>query len=182
VKLIEYGSRTCPHCAHFDAEGLPALKAKYIAGGQVSYEFREFPVHGAVDMAPILLGQCIGPARFFPLLSQMMAAQKQLLSKPEIPQAEADRVNKMQPIAIIGYLAHYYGYDAFVVQHGVPAVRARACLADTKALGDIARNTDAAGTKYNVQSTPTFIVNGQVAQNSYDWAALEPVLRAAGAK
>ncbi|PNB52710.1 protein-disulfide isomerase, partial [Pseudomonas sp. FW305-130] len=59
VKLIEFGSHTCPHCARFDAEGLPALRSGYIATGQVSYEFRDFPIHGALDLGPILLGHCV---------------------------------------------------------------------------------------------------------------------------
>lgn len=182
VKLIEYGSRTCPHCAHFAAEGVPELTRKYVASGQVSYEFREFPIHGAIDMAAILLGRCVGPAHFFPLLSQMMAAQPQLLTRPDIPQAEVDRVNALKPAAIIAYLADYYGYVAFVKQHGVPTAKARACLADQKAIDLVAKNTDAGAAKYQIRSTPTFIVNETVAQGAYDWATLEPVLRAAGAK
>src|SRR4051812_932713 len=34
IALIEYGSRTCPHCALFDAQGVPALTSKYVANGQ----------------------------------------------------------------------------------------------------------------------------------------------------
>jgi len=33
VKLVEYGSRSCPHCAAFDAEGFPTLKSGPIAAG-----------------------------------------------------------------------------------------------------------------------------------------------------
>src|SRR5437868_2177610 len=43
IKLIEYGSRSCPTCGRFAAEGVEPLRAKYIATGQVSYEFRDFP-------------------------------------------------------------------------------------------------------------------------------------------
>lgn len=182
VKLVEYGSRTCPHCAHFDADGVPTLKTRYVASGQVSYEFRDFPVHGILDVGPILLGQCVAPAQFFPMLAGMMAAQPQLMKKDEIPAAEQTKLGTMKPVAVAAYLADYYGYVAFVTRHGVTPARARACLADQKALDAVARNADAASTRYTVQGTPTFIVNGQVAKNVYDWATLEPILRAAGAK
>ena len=182
ITLIEYGSRTCPHCALFDAQGVPALTSKYVANGQLSYEFRDFPVHGVIDMGPILLGQCVSPAQFFPMLNRMMAAQNQLMKRPEISAADQEKLRTMKPAPLIAWLANYYGYTAFVAQHGVPAARAKACLADPKLLAAVAKQTDTANSKYAIQGTPTFIVNGKAAQNTFDWATLEPILRAAGAK
>ena len=182
IALIEYGSRTCPTCALFDAQGVPALTSKYVANGQLSYEFRDFPVHGVIDMGPILLGRCVSPAQFFPMLNRMMAAQKQLVQRAEIPAADQEKLRTMKPGPLIAWLANYYGYTAFVAQHGVPAARAKACLADPKALEAVAKQADTANSKYALQGTPTFIVNGKVAPNVFDWATLEPILRAAGAK
>jgi len=182
ITLIEYGSRTCPHCALFDAEGLPVIKTKYIATGQMSYEFRDFPVHGVLDMGPILLGQCVSTAQFFPMLNQMMAAQKQLMQKDEIPAAEQEKLRTMQPAALITWLANYYGYTGFATKHGVPPAKAHACLGDVKAIQEVAKRADAANARYAVPGTPTFIVNGKIAKDVFDWKALEPVLTAAGAK
>ena len=182
ITLIEYGSRTCPHCALFDAEGLPVIKTKYIATGQMSYEFRDFPVHGVLDMGPILLGQCVSTAQFFPMLNQMMAAQKQLMQKDEIPAAEQEKLRTMQPAALITWLANYYGYTGFATKHGVPPAKAHACLGDVKAIQEVAKRADAANARYAVPGTPTFIVNGKIAKDVFDWKALQPILTAAGAK
>jgi protein-disulfide isomerase len=182
VKLVEYGSRSCPHCAAFDAEGVPALKSGPIAAGKMSYEFRDFPVHGPVDMGPILLGQCVEPAQFFPMLDQMMAAQPTLVGRQEkIPEADQAKLQTASPGQIAVYLANFYGYTDFVKQRGVPEAKVKACLSDAKALDAIAKQTEAANQQYNVSGTPTFIVNGKVATDVYDWAALQPVLKAAGA-
>jgi protein-disulfide isomerase len=181
IALIEYGSRTCPHCALFDKEGVPVITSKFVATGQMSYEFRDYPVHGALDLPPILLGQCVAPSQYFPMLAQMMAAQEQLLKKPDVPAAEQERLRTAPLPAVIAYLANHYGYTAFVTQRGVTPVKARACLADPKMLEAVGRSTDAANAKYKISGTPTFIVNGVVAENTYDWKALEPILRAAGA-
>jgi protein-disulfide isomerase len=182
VKLVEYGSRSCPHCAAFDAEGFPVLKAGPIAAGKMSYEFRDFPVHGAVDMGPILLGQCVEPAQFFPMLDQMMASQPQLIGRTEkISDEDNARLQKASPGEVAVFLANFYGYVDFVKQRGVPDAKVKACLSDPKALDAIAKQSDTAGRLYNVSGTPTFIVNGTVATNVYDWAALQPVLKAAGA-
>ena len=44
VTMIEYASMTCPHCAHFDTEVLPAVKPALIEGGKVRLVFRDYPL------------------------------------------------------------------------------------------------------------------------------------------
>jgi len=182
VKLIEYGSRTCPHCGVFDAEGLPKLKAGPIAAGKLSYEFHDYPVHNQLDLGPILLGQCVEPAQFFPMLDQMFANQQTLIYRSQqIPAADQAKLNTATPAEVIAYLANFYGYLDFVKQRGVPEAKAKACLADGKALEAIAKQTDTANQKYNITGTPTFIVNGKVVPNAAAYEQLEPALKAAGA-
>ena len=183
VKLIEYGARTCPTCAAFTLGGVPLLTKSYVATGQVSYEFRDYPIHGAIDLAPILLGRCVPGRAFFPLLEAMMANQRALIGRPdEIPQAKQEELQKLPPNAVAAYLGKFYGYTDFIVKAGLPVARAKACLADRKALDAIVAQTAAANKAYTIPGTPTFIVNGVVADKVADWTGLEPVLRAAGAK
>ena len=181
IKLVEYGARTCPHCAAFDAEGLPVLKEKYIATGKVSYEFRDYPVHGPLDLAPILLGNCVDTATFFPLLDQMFQSQQSLLGA-------ADKLNQAQvnalandPPKLATFFAEQLGYLDFVKQRGIPEAKARACLTDKTAIDALAARTKTANAKYQIPGTPTFIINGEVVPDTADWAALEPVLKARGA-
>ena len=183
LKLVEYGSRACPFCAQFDAEGVPALKEKYIATGKVSYEFRDYPIHGALDVAPTLLGHCVDEAVFFPLLDQMMANQPTLLAKePEV----GARVQAMQgatPAAIATAFAEGLGYLDFVKQRGVPEAKARACLNDAAALDALTKSAAKANADYNVSSTPTFILNGapvQLSPTGAAWPQLEAVLKRSG--
>lgn len=182
VKLVEYGSRSCPHCAAFDAEAMPTLKNGPIASGKLSYEFRDYPVHAALDIGPILLGQCVPPGSFFPMLDQMMASQPQLLAKADkIPAADQARLQTMAPNQVATFLADYNGYVDFVKQRGVPEAKARACLSDAAALDRIAKSTDTANQQFNVMGTPTFILNGKVVPDTAGWEQLQPALRAAGA-
>ncbi|CAN5565905.1 DsbA family protein [soil metagenome] len=181
VKLIEYGSRACPYCAKFDAEGVPALRAGPIAAGKLSYEFRDYPVHGALDLAPTLLGHCVEPAAFFPMLDQMMAAQPQLLADEQAIGKQLQSMQNATPQQIATALGEKLGYLDFVKQRGVPEAKARACLADQKGYDLIATRRDAADQQYNISGTPTFIVNGTVARDVSDWTALQPVLKTAGA-
>jgi protein-disulfide isomerase len=183
VKVVEYGSRLCPYCAKFDADGFPVLLKSYIPSGKVSYEFRDYPIHGAIDLGPILLGKCVPAGRFFPLLDLMMSNQKTLIGRDaQVPEADRTRLAKASPNEVATFLATFYGYTDLLAAHGFPAARAKACLADRKALEAIAKRTDDAQRLYGINSTPTFIVNGAVANGVSDWATLEPALQAAGAK
>lgn len=179
LKLIEFGSRACPTCARFDAEGYPALKAGLIASGKLSYEFREYPVHGALDIAPILLGQCVPADAFFPMLDQMMTNQSTLLANVEAAGRAAQAVQG-DPAKVATVFAEQLGYLDFVKQRGIPEAQARACLTDKAKLEALARNTDAANKEFGVGGTPTFVLNGKKIENVADWASLEPVLKAAG--
>src|SRR3982750_1794930 len=66
VKLIEFGSLTCPHCRAFDEEGVPSLIGKYVKSGQVSWEFRNY-VRDGFDLTASLIARCNGAKAFFPL-------------------------------------------------------------------------------------------------------------------
>jgi protein-disulfide isomerase len=180
VKLVEYGSRSCPHCAKFDEEGVPLLKSQYIATGKVSYEFRDFPIH-PMDLAAILVGQCNGPSTFFPILDQMMATQNDMVAAlQKLPPSFQNSLTG-SPNDQATKWAEALGYIQFVGQRGVPEAKARQCLADPKATDALTKQLNDAQSKYNVDSTPTFIINGTKADGAFDWATLEPALKAAGA-
>ena len=183
LKLIEYGARTCPHCALFDKEGLPALKSAYVASGKVSYEFRDYPVHNVLDIGPILLGQCVEPSQFFPMLDQMMQHQDTLLADVEkkITPADQKALEGKSPNDVATLFADKLGYIDFVKQRGVPEAKARACLGDKGALETLAKNLQAADTKYQVSYTPTFILNEKKLDGTDTWQKLEPLLKNAGA-
>src|SRR5947208_13614749 len=66
VKLVEYGSLSCPHCRAFDQDGVPTLLSKYVKPGQVSWEFRNY-VRDSADLTAALIARCNGVRSFFPL-------------------------------------------------------------------------------------------------------------------
>ncbi|MCA6320596.1 MAG: thioredoxin domain-containing protein, partial [Phenylobacterium sp.] len=42
LKMVEYASASCVHCATFNNEVFPAFKEKYIDTGKVHYTLKEF--------------------------------------------------------------------------------------------------------------------------------------------
>jgi protein-disulfide isomerase len=180
IKLVEYGSRTCPHCAKFSADSSGGLP-KYIDSGKVSYEFRDFPIH-APDLAAIMLGRCGGPAPFFTILEQMFAAQPEMLPKLEKLPADAQaKIQGMTPIQQATFWADTVGYREFVEQRGVTAQQANACLTDNSVIDKVNKSLTTADTKYHISGTPTFILNGDVMADINTWDGVEKALKAAGA-
>lgn len=180
IKLIEYGSRTCGHCAAFATSGMEPLKA-YISAGKVSFEFRDFLLN-PIDLGAALLGQCAGPAPFFAIMDQMYEQQATLLSNsPKEGDPFLKQVEAMSPAQRTIALAEKFGYLAFVQQRGVPEAQARQCLADQGAIDALVKGNEAAQKEYNIPGTPTFILNGKVLENTGTWPQVEAALKAAGA-
>ena len=184
IKLVEYGSRLCPTCGYFGRTGMEPLENNYVKTGKVSYEFREFLVHGAPDIPGALLGRCAGPGPFFPLLEAMFQNQDEMEKKLADTQATTALQRSLQgadPAKIATAWAEYLGYIDFVKQRGLPEAKARACLQDSKDLDEITKVMQDASQNKGVNGTPTFFLNGERLDGVNGWDQLEPRLKAAGA-
>ena len=179
LKLVEYASLTCPHCAAFAAEGFPKLKSDYVASGKVSLEVRNF-VRDPADLAAALLSRCSGAGPYFKLTEQLFAAQNEWLGKLQaLTKARQQELDALPPERQVGWIATAAGLDAFVRQRGITADQAAACLSDKKAQDQLVAMRDTATKDYNLSGTPTFLLNGEVITGA-DWAAIEPQLKGAG--
>lgn len=180
VKLVEYASLTCPHCRTFQLEGLPQLRARYIASGRVSYEFRNFVLNGP-DYAASVLARCAPPAQVLGHVDHLFATQA-AWTQPfaSIDPATAARLEALDPDAQIGGLARAGKLDAVMRARGLTQARIDACLADKAGLKRLAEMRETAVRTYKVAGTPTFLINGQPlageARPVITWAQLEPRL------
>jgi protein-disulfide isomerase len=183
IKLVEYGSRTCPICGEFGRAAFEPLQKNYVSTGKVSFEFREFLVHGQPDFAPSLLGRCAGPGPFFPILEQMYQQQAPVEEKMTSAAGQAlfAKMQNQPPLAVAKAWGDFLGYVDFVKQRGIPEAKARACLNDQAAFDEILKVMDDASKNKNVNGTPTFFINGKIVPNTSDWPGLEHALKAAGA-
>jgi protein-disulfide isomerase len=184
IKLVEYGSRLCPTCKAFADEGYPSLKDNYVKSGKVSFEYREFLVHGPMDMPPALIGTCVGAEPFFPLLDQMFANQQQFTEGLQrAAPAVQQQMQTAKPVDSFRIMAREMGLIDFVKARGVPEAKAVACLSDQKEIDRLAKQTQDNGPGGNatVSGTPTFLLNGKVAEGVITWAQMEQALKAAGA-
>jgi protein-disulfide isomerase len=181
IKVVEYASMSCSHCAEFSEKASEPLKSKYVATGKVSYELRNY-VRDPMDLTATLLARCGGPGPFFPLAEQMFADQANWFTKVQaMTPAENQAMAALPPAQQMSKFATMLGLDNFVRQRGISAEKANACLANQAETDKLVKMRDRANTEFNLQGTPTFLINGQVQQQTGTWEQLEAKLKAAGA-
>ncbi len=138
VTIVEYASMTCPHCSHFHKTVYPELKKKYIDTGKVRFIFREFPLD-PLAAAASMLARCAGKDKYFPLIEAFFEAQSDwVVQKP------------LQPMF------------AIAKQAGFTQQTFDECLANQQMLNGIEESRTRAASKLNVNSTPTFFINGKI--------------------
>jgi protein-disulfide isomerase len=176
VKLIEYASITCPHCAEFSEQGGAILRDRYVRSGQVSWEFRPYMIF-PTDPGIFMLLRCLGPQPFFQVSEQLYADQSTWMARLQAtPEAELQALQSLPPAQQAAGLIRAAGLDQFFRQRGMPEGRMNQCLADQTNLDQLGEITRRAGTEDNVTGTPTFIINGE--KTTADrWDRLEPLLR-----
>jgi protein-disulfide isomerase len=180
VKLIEYGSMTCPHCAEFDETGTEPLINTYVKSGQVSYEFRNF-VRDAFDLTATLVARCNGAQSFFPLTRALFEDQSKWIEKVQgTPPEQLEQLQNLPPNRQFLELAKVAGFQDWAAMRGVPVAKSTQCLTNENSVNQLVQMTADATSQYpNFPGTPTFIINGELAERTGTWEALEPKLKAA---
>ena len=74
VTVIEYASPTCPHCAAFSNDVLPAFTEAYVDTGKVKLIVRPF-VRNVLDAAVFMLAEAAGPTNYHNVLSTYFKTQ-----------------------------------------------------------------------------------------------------------
>jgi protein-disulfide isomerase len=177
VRLVEYASITCPHCAEF-AHGAGPLASQYVKSGQVSWEYRPhmlFPT----DPGIFALLQCRGADPFFQLVEQLYADQASWIARiQQYAQANEAALTAMSDPQRAAAFVRGGGLDQFFRQRGMPQSQIDSCLADPQNVRRVAELT-ARGTRENgITGTPTFMINDTKAEGVGTWQQLEPLLRA----
>jgi protein-disulfide isomerase len=187
VKLTEYLSYTCPHCAHYAGESTPTLRDKFIRSGSTSVELRH-ATRDDLDLAATVIARCTGPAGFAATSEQIFADQGNWFPRGlDFRESNGSRIALYPVAGKLRALADGSGLTDIGRAHGLKDAAIDACFADTKGMlqvavmSDRAWKTIAAASPPGQGGTPTFAVNGKV-YPTLEWAGLEKILRAAGAK
>jgi protein-disulfide isomerase len=177
-KLVEYASYTCSHCAEFETDVAPKLKAQNISGGNVSFEIRNL-VRDPLDLTIAMLARCGGKGRFFGNHKLLMANQTSILANAGkiTPQTEA----KLKAGNITGFMIDAFaqlGLQPLAKQRGITDANAKACLSDKLAMQKIISMTEESSTKYAINSTPAFLIDDKLTPHAHDLASIQTAIKA----
>jgi protein-disulfide isomerase len=137
ITIVEYASLTCPHCAHFANEVLPEIKKQWIDTGKAKLVLRDFPLDEPALRAA-MIAHCAPPERFYAFVETFFASQDKWA-------AGRDYRDGLARLAKLGGM----GKDEF-----------DACLKSTTLENRIVEQRLIASKELDVNSTPTFFVNG----------------------
>jgi protein-disulfide isomerase len=181
IKLVEFASLTCSHCAEFAEASAVELAETFVASGRVSYEFRNF-VRDPIDITAAQLVRCAPPEAFFALTDQVLAFQPALFENwQKAGEAQLKAIDTL-PVEKRGLgIAQAAGLTDFFATRGISRDQAATCLADPAKAQDLARRTEAQSKQFDITGTPTFVINGSKVQGN-TWAEIKPLLENAGAR
>jgi protein-disulfide isomerase len=138
VTIVEYASMTCSHCAAFHDTTWPELKSKYIDTGRAKFVLREFPLD-PLATAAFMLARCAGPDKRNIVVDQLFTQQKTwaFVEKPIEP--------------LLG-IAKGFGFSQTDFE---------TCLRNQDLYEQVNQSRERAAEAFNIDSTPTFFVNGR---------------------
>lgn len=178
VKLTEFVSYTCPHCAHFETEAGGALKIAYIRSGKVSVEIRNL-VRDPIDLTVAMLTNCGTKDKFAINHGMFMRAQDTWI-KPMMSASAAQRTR--WTTGDLGArnraIASDFKFYEMMATRGYDRPAIDRCLADGAMAQRLAKQTEDA-TNLGVTGTPSFAINGSLLAGTHEWSILKPQLDAA---
>ncbi len=138
VKIVEYMSMTCPHCADFHNNTFKDIVTNYVDTGKVQFIVREFPFDPRATAA-IMLARCAPQDRFFPMVDVLMQQQSNWA------RAQDARTALFNISKLAGFTQESF----------------EACLTNQKLVDEVNEVRTKAATEFGVNSTPTFLINGK---------------------
>lgn len=177
VKVVEFVSLTCGHCGAFAETGVPALMREYVQSGRASFELRPHPLD-VVAATAAQLARCGTPAQGLALNHDFLTTQAAWFPRLDaLTEAQIAQIDRAPPARQRQLIADALGFGEIASRHGMTPAQVRRCLADERGAGRLAA-IKRAGEAKGVNATPSFAVNGRLAENVHDWTALEPLLKA----
>jgi len=149
VTIIEYASLTCPHCASFHERIYKPLKESHIDTGKVNFIYRDFPLNNPAITAS-MIARCGGEDRYLAFVDLFLSQQDQWTRAQ-------DWLGALQQMARLG---------------GLSADKINECMSDQQLGQSVIDRHRAGGEVFDVNSTPTIIIDGERYQGALNTEAL----------
>jgi len=172
VRLIEFFSYTCPHCAEFAEQGEGAIKLGYVAPGKLNVEYRHL-VRDPVDLTVGMLVNCGAADKFPANHAAFILAQKRWIAPLARPTQAQNTRWRTAGAAGRRAIAGDFGFYAIMERRGYRRTDADRCLADEAMADRLAAVSARDWARPGIDATPSFAINGIVMPGTHSWASLQ---------
>ncbi len=156
IVMVEYAAPTCRHCARFNADLFPLLKKKYIDTGKVYYVFRVFPLNPA-DLAAEAMARCLPTSGYMRFIDVLFRHQDKWDPDFGVSDVHAGLVDMGRSV-------------------GMSPTQIDQCISNKAEVTRASQVGENAQKRYDVEGTPTFIINGQTHTGGFSWPDLQTLL------
>ena len=136
IKVVEFFSMTCGHCANFHNVTFPKVKSDMIERGLIQFEMRPFPLDG-LALRGHALARSLPTTRYFPMVKALMSQHKQW-------------VRAEDPLAALMKIARLAG---------ISGAEFNKIMSNRALLEKLVEMRQTALDDWNVSSTPSFVIN-----------------------
>lgn len=150
IKMIEFASLTCGHCAKFHNEVFPKLKKDYIDNGKIYFTYQDFPLDKFALKASVI-ARCSGTEKYFSFLKVLYKKQKDWTSSQ-------DPFKSLLKIAKLG---------------GLKNDEIKVCVSNKSIEDGILKNRLNSTKKFEIKATPTIYINGKKYNGDLTYEALK---------
>jgi protein-disulfide isomerase len=157
VTATEWYSMTCPHCARFADQVFPEVKAKLIDTGKLKYVFGDFPLD-QLALTAAMVARALPADRYEPFILSLLSSQIQWAY------GSGNHTDQLFARAAIAGM-NRETFDATIKDQGLRDW----ILTEQKAAQD----------KYQVDSTPTFVVGLRKAAGEITFDAFNQLVQSA---
>tara|TARA_B100000579_G_C22596927_1_gene740765 strand:+ start:108 stop:716 length:609 start_codon:yes stop_codon:yes gene_type:complete len=150
IKMVEFASLTCGHCAKFHNEVFPRLQSEFIDTGKILFIYKDFPLDKFALKASVI-ARCSGNDKFFSFLKVLYSKQKDWTRTQ-------DPFKSLLKIAKLG---------------GLKNDEIKVCVGNKSIEDGILKQRLTSSKKYDIKATPTIYFNGEKYNGDLTYEALK---------
>ncbi len=161
ITIYEFSDFECPFCARYANETAGRIKAEYVATGQVRLVFRDYPlnIHPSAETAAVASRCAAAQEQFWPMYELLFATQGQRWGGDPTQDREM--------------------MVAFADELNLDATAFAQCM-DDPSVAQAVRTEAALAEQLGINSTPNFLINGQVIRGALPFEAFQEAIEGVG--
>ena len=154
IKMLEFASLTCGHCAKFHNEVMPTIKKNYIEKGLIHFTYKDFPLDKYALKATII-ARCSGNKNFFNFLDVFYKKQK-------------DWTRTQDPFKSLLKIAKF---------GGLKDEELKVCVGNKSIEDGVLKERLNSSKDYDITATPTIYLNGEKYKGDLTIEALDSKIK-----